>query len=103
MPKLLPTLAAYSGQTYNSSANQTALIATFAAQQICQTSTQYCTGSNQQYDSYVSLYFACNRATYRNVSRRNDACMKYLTEVVPLGNPWEGGLDVSLVFPRGEV
>ena len=29
--------------------------------------------------------------------------MTYLTEVVPLGNPWEAGLDVSLVFPRREV
>ena len=53
IPKLLPTIAAQSGQTLNSTANLTALVATFAAQQICQTSTQYCTGSNQQYDSYV--------------------------------------------------
>ena len=25
----------------------------------------------------------------------NDACMTFLTENIPLGNPWEGGYDVS--------
>ncbi len=51
IPKLLPAIAASSGQTFNSSSNTTAIVARFLAQQICSVSTEYCTGNNQQYDS----------------------------------------------------
>ncbi|KAF9070240.1 hypothetical protein BDP27DRAFT_1220995 [Rhodocollybia butyracea] len=53
--------------------NVTELIALKTAVDVCQMSTQYCTGSNQQYAS-------------------NDACMSFMTQL-PFGQPWEGGMD----------
>ena len=51
IPKLLPSIAAASGQTLTSDSNTTAIIARFLAQQICSVSTEYCVGDNQQYNS----------------------------------------------------
>ena len=51
IPKLLPTIASVSGWELKNSTNTTALISQFAANQICSVSTQYCNGTNQQYES----------------------------------------------------
>ncbi|KAJ3773262.1 hypothetical protein FB446DRAFT_541187 [Lentinula raphanica] len=57
----------------NSTLNTAELIRLKTAVDVCQMSTQYCTGENQVYDS-------------------NDACMEFITQL-PFGQPWAGGMD----------
>ncbi|KAK7041771.1 hypothetical protein VNI00_009060 [Paramarasmius palmivorus] len=52
------------------------LLAKRAANDTCTEHTQYCTGENQQYDSF-------------------DQCYQFLTTEVPFGMPWEAGVNTA--------
>ncbi|KAJ3730818.1 hypothetical protein C8R42DRAFT_17556 [Lentinula raphanica] len=69
-PLIVPQIATELNST---STNSTELITMKTANDVCEMSTQYCTGENQVYDS-------------------NDACMEFMTNI-EFGNPWEGGMD----------
>ncbi|KAJ4490566.1 hypothetical protein J3R30DRAFT_3694241 [Lentinula aciculospora] len=71
---LVPLIAPQIAQELNyTTTNTTELISMKTAVDVCGMSTEYCTGTNQVYDS-------------------NDACMEFMTQI-PFGNPWEGGMD----------
>ncbi|KAF9009841.1 hypothetical protein BDZ89DRAFT_1078300, partial [Hymenopellis radicata] len=65
---LLPKLA----ETEYSAANLSTLVAQRAAIDICNVSTDYCTGDNQQYSSH-------------------NACMQFMLQDVSFGEIWEAG------------
>ncbi|KAF9067972.1 hypothetical protein BDP27DRAFT_1267003 [Rhodocollybia butyracea] len=71
-PLLVPKIAEELNSTIT---NVTELITLKAAVDVCAMSTQYCTGTNQQYAS-------------------NDACMSFMTQL-PFGQSWAGGLDTG--------
>lgn len=74
LPLLAPQIAMELNETHGfTTTNTTELLMYKTATDICEKSTQYCTGSNQVYDS-------------------NDACMEFMT-ALPFGESWAGGLD----------
>lgn len=74
LPFLAPQIAVELNETYNyTTTNTTELLVYKTATDVCEKSTQYCTGSNQVYQA-------------------NDACMVFMT-ALPFGEPWAGGLD----------
>ncbi|KAJ4490554.1 hypothetical protein J3R30DRAFT_101472 [Lentinula aciculospora] len=72
-PNSTNTVTANTTSGANTTLNTTELIALKTAVDVCEMSTQYCTGVNQVYAS-------------------NDACMEFMTQL-PFGQPWEGGMD----------
>ncbi|KAI5478199.1 hypothetical protein MNV49_005366 [Pseudohyphozyma bogoriensis] len=77
LPKIVPQIAIELNTTYNATtSNSTALVAERAAIDVCSVAMEYCVGNNTQYTSH-------------------DECMTFLTEDVPFGNPWEGGLNTG--------
>lgn len=71
LPKLVPIIAQELGETNNTNLNATALIGKKAAIDICSAHEQYCTGSNQQYNS-------------------TDECMEFIQNI-PFGDIWQAG------------
>ncbi|KAI5478206.1 hypothetical protein MNV49_005373 [Pseudohyphozyma bogoriensis] len=76
LPKLGPQLAKEMNMTFSATSNITALVARRAAIDVCDVAMEYCVGSNVQYSSH-------------------DQCMQFLTEEVPFGQPWEGGMNTG--------
>lgn len=74
LPFLAPQIAVELNERYNyTTTNTTELLMYKTATDVCEKSTQYCTGSNQVYES-------------------NGACMEFMT-ALPFGEPWAGGFD----------
>ncbi|KAK0457111.1 uncharacterized protein EV420DRAFT_1765195 [Desarmillaria tabescens] len=91
IPKLAPQMSKELEQTYTAS-NVTDLVSLQVARDICTVSTKYCTGDNQQYDSYDS----CTQFVLHNVSfgqiwqaDQNNRMCRYIQKNVVMFRPDE--------------
>lgn len=77
LPTLVPQIATELGQTYEPTMNTSLLLAQKVANDVCSVANQYCFGNNTQYASFA-------------------ACTDFITNVIPFGDSWEGGLNTGL-------